>query len=237
MGTTALLYLANQICICHGPNCNSKGWAASTQTVLIVCIVACSRRRLIKSGFSGGWKWAFSIPVLDRPSLLSFLLCSLLQCFTVCCPIHLLSVTWLLCPIPSSTSYVGRAVNATFCSTWAETQEGVVASHGRKIEEPVDSLPQSSRGLVLYIVCYPHNEQLESVPFCLPSSLSAASQLSVYPNTASSSPTLPIALYLSAPRKLWDSQHVLQILSVIESLTRWLANVSGLLFRKQISLF
>lgn len=204
--------------------------------LLIVCIVACSRRRLIKSGFSGQ-KWALSVPVLDRHSLLSFLLCSLLQCFSVCRPIHLLSVTWLLCPIPSSTSYVGRAVNATCCSTWAETQEGVVASHGRKIEEPVDFLPQSSCCLVLYIVCYPHNEQLESVPFCLPSSLSAASQLSVYPNTASSSLTLPIALYLSALRKLRDSQHVWLILPVIESLTKWLANVSGLLFRKQISLF
>ena len=179
-----------------------------------------------------------SLPCSCLPhSLLSFLLRSLLQCLSVCCPIHLLPVTWLLCPVPSSTSYVGRAVNATACSTWAETQEGVVASCGRKIEEPVDSLPQSSRCLVLYIVCYPHNEQLESVPFCLPPSLSAALQLSIYPNTAPSSPTLPVALYLTAPRKLWDSQHILQVLPITECLTKWLANVSSLLFRKQMSLF
>jgi len=84
-------------------------------------------------------------------------------------------------------------VNATVCSTQAETQEEVVALYGRKTEGPVDSLAQSSR--------YLRNEQLESIPFCLPPFLSAASQLSVYPKAASSSPTLPVGLYLSAPRK------------------------------------
>lgn len=62
----------------------------------------------------------------DRQLLLSFPLYSLLQCFSVCCPIHFFSLTWLLCPVLFPTS----CVNAAVCSSWAETQDAVVASQG-----------------------------------------------------------------------------------------------------------
>lgn len=157
--------------------------------------MACSGRRLVKSGCWGGQKWAFPVPVLDKHSLLSFLLCSFLQWFSVCCPIPLLSVTWLLWPVTPSTPYVGRAESATRCSPGQRHRKGWWLHKGGR-QEPADSLPQSASCRVLHIVCYPHSEQLESNPFGLSASLSAASQLSVCPSPASSSPTLPIALCL-----------------------------------------
>lgn len=196
LGTTVLWYLANQISVCCVPNCNS----CKHSNMPIVCTVACSRGRQIKSGSSGGQKWTYPIPVIDRHLLVSFPLWSIagLQ--------FLLPHSPHFCPVPSSTSCVGRAAYATVCSTWAETQGRSGASHGRKIMEPVDSLPWSSCCLTLYLVYYPHSEKLESL--CLLPSLSAALQLSDYPNTASSSPILPIALCLPAPRNLWVSTYI-----------------------------
>lgn len=69
MGTTVLWYSANEICVCHGSNCNSE--AAGTQTVRSVCTVPCSREKtdqLIELGSSQGQKWAFPIAVLGRHS-------------------------------------------------------------------------------------------------------------------------------------------------------------------------
>lgn len=109
--------------------------------------MACSRRRLIKSGCWGGQKWAFPVPVLDKHSLLSFLLCSFLQWFSVCCPIPLLSVPWLLCPVPPPHR-MWAELRAQHSAPLAETQEGLVASQGRKTQEPADSLPHSASCLV-----------------------------------------------------------------------------------------
>lgn len=147
--------------------------------------------------------------------------------------------------IPSSTSYVGRAVNATVCSTGAETQGrggGFAWEEHRgtsRLPAPVYLLPCSLRWVL------PTQWTTWVDPF-LSASL-PLSCLAVYPNTAPSSPTLPIVLYLAVPRKLWDSQHIYiyihthipynRKLFLLESLTKWLANVSGLLFREQMNLF
>lgn len=189
-------------------------------------------RRIINSRPSGGQEWAFSLPVLDRHSFLFYYI--LWQCFSVCCPIYL-----HLCdtsPLPNSFFHIFCGQSCK-CRTSLNNLLNLVASYGRELKDPVDSLPQSSCCLILFIQCCPPNEQLKSLPFCLPPSrlLCSCHCLSQAYIKLSHSSHNSVTIYTKKAVGLSNIYCKFFILQ--NSFTKWFACMSGLLFKELMSLF